>query len=441
VLPKTLDRDEAVTEIGLRRRADADSCAGPGKQPELAVVGVRGVNDRRAGPEAAGLREEVDRPDSVFREAFFDLARLLVCVDVEDEPLARCEGADLLQPVFGAGADGVGGEANADPRGAQILNLLQIRRDGTLAEALDSAPRVGGIEEHEFDPRRARCLRGCLCLLETKVMKLPDRRVPGRPHLPIGRLVALSDHVGGQTLRMAQHGVPPPPEVVTLRTAPHGSLKGVAVRVDESGQRQDVVSGRAGGIRIGARLPFLEMATRAVPAPLSQLPNALTVARLAAIPIFIALVISAGGEASWAAGILFGAAGATDQIDGWLARRWRVESEFGRFADPLADRLIIDSAVILLWYYDRLPWPALVLILVRDGLLVLGTPAAVRRGYEFSVNFLGKAATWILYASIAFILVTDPGTTWPLALFWVGVAVAFAAGAVYLVNVIKVARR
>jgi CDP-diacylglycerol--glycerol-3-phosphate 3-phosphatidyltransferase len=213
------------------------------------------------------------------------------------------------------------------------------------------------------------------------------------------------------------------------------------MRVDESGQRQDVVSGQAGGIRIGARLPFLEMATRAVPAPLAQLPNALTVARLAAIPIFIALVVSAGGEASWAAGILFGAAGATDQIDGWLARRWRVESEFGRFADPLADRLIIDSAVVLLWYYDRLPWPALVLILVRDGLLVLGTPAALRRGYEFSVNFLGKAATWILYASIAFILVTDPGTTWPLVLFWIGVAVAFAAGTLYLVNVIKVARR
>jgi cardiolipin synthase len=176
------------------------------------------------------------------------------------------------------------------------------------------------------------------------------------------------------------------------------------------------------------------MATRAVSAPLTQLPNALTLTRLAIIPVFIALVIQAGGEASWAAGILFGVAGITDQVDGWLARRWSVESQFGRFVDPLADRIIIDAAVILLWYYDRLPWPALALILIRDGILIVGTPAAIRRGYEFSVSFLGKAATWVLYASIAFILVTDPGADWPLALFWAGVGLAVAAGILYAVS-------
>jgi CDP-diacylglycerol--glycerol-3-phosphate 3-phosphatidyltransferase len=183
------------------------------------------------------------------------------------------------------------------------------------------------------------------------------------------------------------------------------------------------------------------MATRAVPAPLAQLPNALTIARLALIPIFVALVIQAEGEASWAAGAVFGAAGITDQVDGWLARRWHVESEFGRFADPLADRLMIDAAVILLFVYDRLPWPALVLIVARDGILLVGTPAAVRRGYEFSVSVLGKAATWVLYASIAFILVTDPGTDWPLWFFWFGVALALAAGILYGMNVWRTMRR
>jgi CDP-diacylglycerol--glycerol-3-phosphate 3-phosphatidyltransferase len=182
------------------------------------------------------------------------------------------------------------------------------------------------------------------------------------------------------------------------------------------------------------------MATRAVPAPLAQLPNALTILRLALIPVFVALVIQAEGESSWAAWIVFGFAGITDQVDGWLARRWRVESDFGRFADPLADRIIIDAAVILLWAYDRLPWPALALILVRDGILVLGTPAALRRGYEFSVSFLGKAATWVLYASIAFLLVTDEGTTWPLVLFWCGVALAVVAGIVYLASAWRMTR-
>jgi CDP-diacylglycerol--glycerol-3-phosphate 3-phosphatidyltransferase len=166
--------------------------------------------------------------------------------------------------------------------------------------------------------------------------------------------------------------------------------------------------------------------------PLAQLPNALTIVRLALIPVFIALAVQAEGEASWAAGLVFGAAGVTDQVDGWLARRWHVESNFGRYADPLADRLIIDAAVILLWAYDRLPWPALVLILVRDGILILGTPAALRRGYDFSVSFLGKAATWVLYASIAFVLVSDEGTVWPLVLFWSGVGLSVAAGILYV---------
>src|SRR6185437_10595157 len=74
--------------------------------------------------------------------------------------------------------------------------------------------------------------------------------------------------------------------------------------------------------------------------------------RLVLIPVFVVLTVDAGGDASWPAGIVFGVAGITDQIDGWLARRWGVESEFGKFADPLADRLMIDIAVILLFAYD-----------------------------------------------------------------------------------------
>jgi CDP-diacylglycerol--glycerol-3-phosphate 3-phosphatidyltransferase len=200
------------------------------------------------------------------------------------------------------------------------------------------------------------------------------------------------------------------------------------------------VSGGGEGKQSGARLPFPQMATRAVPAPLAQLPNALTVLRVLLIPVFVALAVAAGGEQSWAAGAVFGAAGITDQVDGWLARRWRVESEFGRFVDPLADRLMIDAAVVLLWWFERLPWPALALVLIRDGVLVLGTPAAVRRGYDFSVSFLGKAATWVLYAGLAAVLVTDPAADWPLVLFWSGVALALAAGIVYAVSYWRVMR-
>jgi CDP-diacylglycerol--glycerol-3-phosphate 3-phosphatidyltransferase len=175
-----------------------------------------------------------------------------------------------------------------------------------------------------------------------------------------------------------------------------------------------------------------EMAARAVPVPLAQIPNALTVLRLALIPVFVALVLAADGERSWPAALVFAAAGISDQVDGWLARRWRVESQFGKYADPLADRLMIDAAVVLLWLDGRLPWVALAVILARDGLLVLGTPAAMKRGYDFSVSFLGKAATWLLYAALFAVLITTEGADWPLALFWAGVGLAVLAGALYV---------
>src|SRR5438552_18925561 len=139
-------------------------------------------------------------------------------------------------------------------------------------------------------------------------------------------------------------------------------------------------------------------APRTVPAPLAQLPNALTLARFALVPIFIVMLVRAHAH-SWPAAIVFGSAGVTDQIDGWLARRWRVESEFGKFADPLADRLMIDAAVLLLFIDDRLPWAALVAIAARDLFLLGGARLVVQHGYEFQVNVLGKAATWILYAA------------------------------------------
>jgi CDP-diacylglycerol--glycerol-3-phosphate 3-phosphatidyltransferase len=178
-------------------------------------------------------------------------------------------------------------------------------------------------------------------------------------------------------------------------------------------------------------------ARAAVPMPLAQLPNALTILRLALIPIFVVLMVRAGHSPSWPAGVAFGIAGITDQVDGFLARRWHVESRFGQLADPLADRLMIDAAVILLAYYDRLPWAGLAVILGRDVLLLAGSVLLAPRGVEVEVNTVGKAATWILYAAIFFRIVIDSATRWPLYLFWTGLALAVVAAVFY----IRTARR
>jgi CDP-diacylglycerol--glycerol-3-phosphate 3-phosphatidyltransferase len=166
-----------------------------------------------------------------------------------------------------------------------------------------------------------------------------------------------------------------------------------------------------------------------------QIPNVLTVVRFAAIPVFAWLYLEAGDGAAWGAGIFFGAAALTDQVDGYLARRWNVESRFGTIADPLADRLMIGTAVVLMWATGRIPLAAAAIVLARDIVLVLGYQLLAPRGFELDVTFLGKLATWILYAALGLLLVTEEGTTWPHLILWIGIVLALGAGVQYLLRV------
>jgi CDP-diacylglycerol--glycerol-3-phosphate 3-phosphatidyltransferase len=162
------------------------------------------------------------------------------------------------------------------------------------------------------------------------------------------------------------------------------------------------------------------------------IPNALTVARFAAIPVFAWLYLSAGEGPAWGAGVFFAGAALTDQVDGYLARRWQVESRFGKIADPLADRLMIGAAAVLMWATGRIPLVAALIVLGRDLVLVLGYKLLAPRGYELDVSFLGKLATWVLYAALSFVLVTQEDTAWPLVLLWIGLALAMLAGVQYV---------
>ena len=172
------------------------------------------------------------------------------------------------------------------------------------------------------------------------------------------------------------------------------------------------------------------MATRAVPAPLAQLPNALTIASPRAHPGVrrprrrCRRRTRAGRPGSSSA-----IAGITDQVDGWLARRWRgrvgVRQVRRPARRPADDRRRGHPS---LRRTTGCPGPR-----SSSSSSATGCSSSARRSRfaaatSFSVSFLGKAATWVLYASIAFVLVTDPGTDWPLVLFWSGVALALACG-------------
>ena len=165
-----------------------------------------------------------------------------------------------------------------------------------------------------------------------------------------------------------------------------------------------------------------------------HIPNALTIARFAAIPVFVWLYLDAGEDAAWGAGIFFGAAALTDQVDGYLARRWHVESRFGTVADPLADRLMIGTAVVLMAATGRIPLLAAAIVLGRDLALVVGYRVLAPRGFELDVTFLGKTATWVIYAALGLALLTEEGTTWPIVILWIGIALSLVAGVQYVLQ-------
>lgn len=165
-----------------------------------------------------------------------------------------------------------------------------------------------------------------------------------------------------------------------------------------------------------------------IPSLLRPIANALTLARLVAVVPFTVLLATADGGRSAAAAAIFAAASLTDYLDGALARHADRPSAFGRIADPLADRLLINMALILLWYAGRLPWWLAVPVLARD--LVLAMIFGVRHiGSKVAVNMVGKIATALIMASLALLMLTSG--SWPLVIYAAGLALALAAGALY----------
>jgi CDP-diacylglycerol--glycerol-3-phosphate 3-phosphatidyltransferase len=158
------------------------------------------------------------------------------------------------------------------------------------------------------------------------------------------------------------------------------------------------------------------------------IPNALTAARLVAVAPFTVLLARAEDAVSAPAAALFAAASFTDFLDGFLARHAHVQSRFGRIADPLADRLLINIALILLVYHERLEWWLAAPVLLRDALLA-GMFRARGEEREVQVNMMGKTATAaIMFALFLLMLVAGD---WPKALFVLGVALSVVAAFQY----------
>lgn len=128
-------------------------------------------------------------------------------------------------------------------------------------------------------------------------------------------------------------------------------------------------------------------------------PNAVSFARLLAVPYF--WVVTVVQERIPLAAVLIFVIGGTDWVDGYLARRLGQVSEVGKFLDPLADRLMIVSAVLAGLIVGVVPLVIGVLLLLREGLVAVGAALLARRGAgTLEVRYRGKLATFLLYGAI-----------------------------------------
>ena len=177
--------------------------------------------------------------------------------------------------------------------------------------------------------------------------------------------------------------------------------------------------------------------------------NVLTVARLALVPVFTVLLVHAGGRESWwrlAAALVFTVASFTDRLDGQLARERGLVTDFGKIADPIADKALMGAALVSLSALGELWWWVTAVILARElGITLLrfwviryGVIAASRGGKLKTL--LQALAIWLYVLPLAAV----PGLAW---LTWISDVIMGAAlvvtvvtGADYVVQAIRLRR-
>ncbi|AGL20291.1 CDP-diacylglycerol--glycerol-3-phosphate 3-phosphatidyltransferase [Actinoplanes sp. N902-109] len=165
--------------------------------------------------------------------------------------------------------------------------------------------------------------------------------------------------------------------------------------------------------------------------PLLNVANLLTAARIVLVPVFVVFVVlSAMTDTGWrvAACLTFCVASATDFADGWIARRWELVTSFGKIADPIADKALTGSALVLLSAYDKVSWWVTGLILLREWGVTALRFWVIRYGV-IPASRGGKLKTALQIAAIAWLLWPVPA---PLDL--VGVALMVAALLITLVT-------
>jgi CDP-diacylglycerol---glycerol-3-phosphate 3-phosphatidyltransferase len=168
-------------------------------------------------------------------------------------------------------------------------------------------------------------------------------------------------------------------------------------------------------------------------------PNAIGIARIGLIPVFLVLALGSGDGRDTLATILFAFVAATDWFDGMVARITGQYSRLGALLDPLTDRLLILSGAVVAYHFELLPRWALLVLAAREALMLVLTQLALRRGIDLSVNMMGRWAVWPVMSAfgVAFIWETSV-SDW---LLYLGLVMTLAATVRYLQDGLQALRK
>lgn len=168
----------------------------------------------------------------------------------------------------------------------------------------------------------------------------------------------------------------------------------------------------------------------AVQVPLLNVANILTVTRLVLVPVFLLTLFAAPESTGWrlTAFVVFAIASITDHIDGTLARKFGLVTDFGKVADPIADKALVGTALVLMSWFGMLPWWVTAVILVRE-FGVTGLRFWVIRHGVIPASRGGKVKTILQVTAIAWLV-----WPWPFPLHLVGPWMMAAAVVVTIVT-------
>lgn len=172
---------------------------------------------------------------------------------------------------------------------------------------------------------------------------------------------------------------------------------------------------------------------------LVNLPNGLTVLRLVLVPVFVAFLVAGGTGSRVVAFFVFGVASITDFLDGQMARRSGMITDFGKIADPIADKALTGSALITLSALGDLPWWVTVVILVREVGVTLLRFWVIRHGV-IAASRGGKIKTVLQIVAIGLYILPGPAGWLRSAVMAAAVAVTLVTGVDYTARALRLRR-